>query len=121
MVCLAQRLLSRNSSNLNPAPAQLASNPSAPKSVEGKKAVESADVTSPRPLLPIDGRCPSCSRYVVWGDLVRQLSVACAQSRGNDRTAGVWTALPHQQQHLSSDDDEEEEEDDHWSNMMTQK
>ena len=43
------------------------------------------------PLLPIGGDCPACGAVgLVWGDVVKSLSVACATSRGNNRGKGLF-------------------------------
>ena len=89
---------------------------------------EEFKVTVP-PLIPISGLCPGCKEPLVWGDLVRPLSVACASSRGSNRGMGVWQGPDIAAQVFDGQARNEElqssaqegSDDNHWFNMLTQK
>ncbi|XP_018008017.1 structure-specific endonuclease subunit SLX1 [Hyalella azteca] len=81
----------------------------------------SLDVSVVAPLIPVDGTCPRCKGYILWGELVRPLSVACASSRGGDRGKGVWVAHEEENEERESDLTDDDEDEDHWTNLLTQK
>lgn len=60
------------------------------------------------PLIPVDGCCPSCSKEVLWGDLIR-LKNGCYQN------------LIESEVGEEGDNKNDDSDDDHWANALSQK
>ncbi|GAB1611148.1 hypothetical protein Ahia01_001401900 [Argonauta hians] len=74
----------------------------------------SPQTSSSGPILPVDGSCPVCNHYAVWGDIIR-FKNGCY--RGVATGGGGGTAAeggPEEQR------EEEEEDEEDWTNALSQ-
>lgn len=63
-------------------------------------------------LLPVDGECPKCETYLIWGDLIRFQKDNFKFTDGLDASAGVVTneTDDDSEEFVEKDDDDDDED-----------